>query len=74
MLSNTYGELLKLVDVPKQPDVVNPIKPVLHGVIRLLATGDNVSGLELADVQKAVLSLISCGLHGRTLAWMLFQW
>lgn len=32
MLSNACGELLKLVDVPKEPGVVNPIKPVLHRV------------------------------------------
>lgn len=30
LLSNAYGELLKLVDVPTQPDVLNPIKPVLQ--------------------------------------------
>lgn len=43
-------------------------------VRRVLATGDKVSGLELGDVQRAVLLLISRGVREGTLAWMLFQW
>lgn len=38
------------------------------------APGDKISGWELGDVQKAAPRLVSHGLQGDTLAWMLCQW